>query len=644
MAGSLIGVGGGCGRFHADRAVAGATILLIGIWRLPREYIPFMAENESFFRKVVRFVANPATDWTDLSSRQEDTKELELEKSELKAMIERKRRNDFVRKREFDMLRRVRREGLSPEQLATLGTSSRLDDSEAKLPENPSARPDGVKAKIDEIEQQMVGDAGFSNTGRGRGPGASPPPPAPVAAPEPPRPVLEPLSFDSSLNGNRELRTPLSPERLPDIALPPSAAPAPVQMGHGLPPLAPMAPVSFDTSFPTLSPKPKAGSAVKPMLGDNTDFGSPFAVEVSEVVHDPELDEAVIAFANADFGQCEDALARVTAAGGHRSQHAETWLVLFDLYRATGQQQRFESLALEYAQQFGWSAPQWYSLPKLVADALADEPIVTSSARVGSGEVGWVCPDILDIEAVARLRSQTLQMPLPWVFDWSELRSIDAEAAMQLSTVFRVWAGQALEMRWLAGERLFTALADAAPTGVRDADPVFWLTRLDALRLANRADQFDEAAIDYCVTYEVSPPSWEPTRCKVHIGGGGMSTRNPPMSMISDVSTSFMESGLADDAATVEIAHVELSGQLVGDISATLTKLLGQLGTAPVVSVSCTRLIRVDFIAAGDLLNWVLARQGESRSVQFVDAHRLLALFFGAMGINGHAKVQVRKV
>ena len=36
-------------------------------------------------------------------------------------MIERKRRNDFVRKREFDMLRRVRREGLTSEQLAALG-------------------------------------------------------------------------------------------------------------------------------------------------------------------------------------------------------------------------------------------------------------------------------------------------------------------------------------------------------------------------------------------------------------------------------------------------------------------------------------------------------------------------------------------
>ncbi len=114
--------------------------------------------NESFFRKVVRFVANPATDWADLNSRQ-DSSDLDLEKSELKAMIERKRRNDFVRKREFDMLRKVRREGLSSEQLAALAGSSRLDDSEARLSDSAGARADNrVKAKIDEIEQQMVGE------------------------------------------------------------------------------------------------------------------------------------------------------------------------------------------------------------------------------------------------------------------------------------------------------------------------------------------------------------------------------------------------------------------------------------------------------------------------------------------------------
>ena len=59
---------------------------------------------------------------------------------------------------------------------------------------------------------------------------------------------------------------------------------------------------------------------------------------------------------------------------------------------------------------------------------------------------------------------------------------------------------------------------------------------------------------------------------------------------------------------------------------------------------SCSRLIRVDFIAAGDLLNWVLVRRNENRSVSFTDSHRLVALFFGAMGINEHARITVRQV
>ena len=62
------------------------------------------------------------------------------------------------------------------------------------------------------------------------------------------------------------------------------------------------------------------------------------------------------------------------------------------------------------------------------------------------------------------------------------------------------------------------------------------------------------------------------------------------------------------------------------------------------VQLDCAHLIRVDFIAAGDLLNWVLARSAEQRTVTFVNPHRLVALFFGAMGITEHAKVKLQLV
>jgi len=580
-------------------------------------------KDESFFRKVVRFVANPATDWADLNSRQDDGGELDLEKSELKAMIERKRRNDFVRKREFDMLRKMRREGLSPEQLAALGHSSRIDDSEVRITDSPPVRVDtGVKAKIDEIEQQMVGDGGYAGSQK-RSAEFYNAPTQPASLPATLRTAAAPL------DGAAVVASPVAADdRLPalpvltDAELPPVAAPSPVVMGGGMSPLAP-------ANSAAMAPA-RSGAAAGP------------EVEVSEVVHDPELDEAVIAFANADFVQCEQSLSTLVTNGGARAQHAETWLVLFDLYRATGQHAKFESLAVDYVHQFGLSAPQWFSLPKLVAEAAAEEK--PSGARA-SGDVGWVCPETLDVDAIARLRSVTLQLPLPWVFDWSGLKRVETDAAAQLSELLRHWATQSIEMRWLSGEHLLTVLQDASPTGVRDADPAFWLLRLDALRVANRPDQFDETAIDYCVTYEVSPPSWERAKCSVRLSGSSLSTRSPPMSIVSEVSSSFVESSMSDDLnAGVQVASVDLSGQLVGDIGATLAKLDRELTAAPIVSVSCAKLIRVDFVAAGDLLNWVLAKRSENRAVNFIDANRLVALFFGAMGINEHAKVKVRTV
>jgi hypothetical protein len=399
-------------------------------------------DTTSFFRKVVKFVANPSTDWADIGAPAEEARETEFAKGELKAMIERKRRNDFVRKREFDMLRKVRREGLTSEQLAALGGSSRIDDSEAKMADSGAKADSGVKAKIDEIEQQMVGNSSFASL--------------PKRTPEFYNAPTEPASFGAAQN------RPTAPAALDgarvddfmaDRALP--MASSPVVMGAGV---SPLSSIKLDAAA--------------------SDFAHPFAQELTEVTHDPELDEAVIAFANADFEQCEQALATLTGTGGSRAAHAETWLVLFDLYRAIGQQHKFESLALDYAQQFGWSAPQWFSMPKLVAEAAAEDR--PRSTRI-EGQVGWVSPDYVDADVVAKLASVTLQMPLPWVFDWSALRGIDAEACARLSELFRKWITQDLDMRWLGGERLFNVLLEAAPTGVRDADPAYWQVRLRAI-------------------------------------------------------------------------------------------------------------------------------------------------------------------
>src|SRR3989344_4854924 len=118
-------------------------------------------------------------------------------------------------------------------------------------------------------------------------------------------------------------------------------------------------------------------------------------VQVVEMAHDPELDEAVIAFANADFDQCEQCLLSLVHPGSARHEHAETWLVLFDFYRALDLPHKFDNLAVSYAQQFGVSAPQWYSLPQRVADLIESESAgaaATASPEPASGRPSLSAP------------------------------------------------------------------------------------------------------------------------------------------------------------------------------------------------------------------------------------------------------------
>jgi hypothetical protein len=657
-------------------------------------------EGGGLFRRMARKVAAPARELVGMTPRETEIRPTEFDKAEMKAMIERKRRNDYVRKRELDTLRRIRREGLSGDQAQALTMqSSRMDESIETRSTQSSVQSVGIKAKIDAIERQMVG----ASSGVSAGSAAAKPARTPAALPPgPPPPILTTTLFDAE-DGGPTVRVSLSPEDENETvarldggplnfelnseppagaldtgrpALPasrfentrpydagaqdtdpfapplPSPAPAPYHAPLEFTTSPPPAPVSARVPLTPPVPShanPYAAGAPAPRSAPNAqstvDLGGGERVEVSEVVHDEALDEAVIAFAGGDFAGCEKALQALVGPRGERRDHDETWLVLFDLYRAIGQQAKFETVTMEYVERFHRSAPQWFSLPRQLAEA-TKKP---DSGKNTTGGVGWVCPPNLDSDAVSRLDALSMQLPSPWVMDWTALVSVDVEGASRLQKLFAGWANQALSMNWIAGDKLFSVLQELAPTGVRDADPVYWMLRLEALRLAHRPDQFDDVAIDYCVTFEVSPPSWENARCKAQLTGTTHSnTRTLSLSVVGEAVTSFMDTSMLSEEesepAQVQITSVELAGQLSGDLAELLGRLTAQVGDSRVVRISCALLMRVDFVAAGDLLNWVALRHNEGREIVFHETHRLVALMFGAMGINETARVQLRHI
>src|SRR5690606_11400838 len=114
-----------------------------------------MSKEESrsggLLSKVVRFVRNPTVNWTELDGIEAE-RESQYSKQVLKEMIERKRRNDFVRRREFDYLRKLRQQDtLAGQRTEDSGTQPSFFHSSLT---SPGERAVTIK-KIDEIEAQM---------------------------------------------------------------------------------------------------------------------------------------------------------------------------------------------------------------------------------------------------------------------------------------------------------------------------------------------------------------------------------------------------------------------------------------------------------------------------------------------------------
>lgn len=86
-----------------------------------------------------------------------------------------------------------------------------------------------------------------------------------------------------------------------------------------------------------------------------------------------------------------------------------------------------------------------------------------------------------------------------------------------------------------------------------------------------------------------------------------------------------------------------LSGHIDGDATPLLEPFEALLRPGEPLTIACDRLIRIDFGAAGSVLNWAAEQQSRGHVVQFHNLHRLVAVFFNVIGVNEHAWVVPRK-
>ncbi len=580
--------------------------------------------------KMVKFVTSPTTHWSDLDKPELSGGDTES-RIALKEMIVRKRRNDFVRNREFDMLRKLRRRGP--------GDGREVPDGQVGPSFYPSSQPanTGERArtlkKIDEIEAQMS-IAWFKHKGQAA---------ARAAAGQ------EPTRHDSLrpavAGGDAEADAPTTGGGPPQVR---AFAPT-VTLSHDMDEMPTAAPADM-IDFAAAAPMPAAlGATVDTsndsrsgvvLFGGQTDFNVEVVVEAKQ---DPAIEEVAIRFANGDVAGAEAGLLELLGVAGTRHDDVDTWLTLFDLYRASNQQDKFDDAGIDFADMFGRSAPQWALITE-TTQTTAPAPV--QAAPVVSGLFHWSAPSVLGTQSVAALNASLQRNVPPWRIDWRHVKTVEPAALPALTEVLKRWGDTPTGLKFLGDDRLLAVLTDQSPTDDRGVDPQWWDARLALLRVQGEMDEFELVALNYCVTYEVSPPPWESPA-----GTFNRMTEEGQTVVPSDFGPdATLESQLGappplppgtpmlDDAG---VLRGDLSGELVGSAEDALARFANDQGAAR-FELNCRKLLRVDFGAAGDLLNWAMQQKGEGRPVTFKQVNRLVAAFFGVIGIQDTARVLLR--
>jgi ABC-type transporter Mla MlaB component len=488
-------------------------------------------DTNRLLSKVAKFVRNPLKDWTELDTP-EPTPEEDSSRAALRQMIERRQRNDFVRRREFDTLRKLRRhEAVTAVDAESIGTSL-LQRGTRKT----GART--LALKIDEIEAQMS-QQWWKN---GEGPSGL----APVASPP---------------------------------AGPASTSAAPVTQSSGLP---------------------------------NAQAPSRFVAETA-------LEVAALRFAHRDDAGAEALLLQAVASGGAWVDHDDTWRALLDLYRATGDAEKFAAAGTRYAQRFKRPAPDWVSLRGL-ARALQDEAPVPADGDAAH----WYCPERLDRPALAGLMQALSQAGAVWHIDWRALRQIDPAAVAPLATLCTHWGDSPVQLRIAGVQRLVGVLAQATPLLERATDPAWWLLHLAVLRVLNQIDGFELVALNYCITYEAAPPPWR-----------------DPAGQCTALDDAQAPAAAAPGQAR-PAGGARLAGELAGEQPRLAERLDAELAGAEASVVSCAALLRVDAAAARQILQWARARAGRDQQVALTELHRLVLAFLQVAGVAAHAALSPR--
>jgi ABC-type transporter Mla MlaB component len=343
--------------------------------------------------------------------------------------------------------------------------------------------------------------------------------------------------------------------------------------------------------------------------------GNVNAIEIHGEGTGSAIDEAAILFANGLIEPAEAGLRAAIHSDALGDAAQRGWLMLFELFQQRGDKASFDNLTIEYVLRFESSPPAWIDYK--------DEATLASADKTAEGAPIVRLPDVVDanvVRVLEQLKNHSVQHQ-SLTLDTSGVREIDLVGAELLLRVINAFKRASHELMVLGSDQLITPLRAAVEPGRRDQSDAAWMLLLEVFRLLNRQHDFEETGIQYCITYEVSPPSWEP----------------PPPSLKTRAAT------LADKPVEVDDG-MQWRGTVRGSGEPQFGRLQGAAKTEKRLVVDCTYLKRIEFATATSLLTLLTKLRQGGVSIEFRNVNHLIVALFSLLGVDMVADVQLRRL
>ena len=324
----------------------------------------------------------------------------------------------------------------------------------------------------------------------------------------------------------------------------------------------------------------------------------------------PALEEAAILYANRQEDTAVTALEEAIRDEKVPAQAArQAWMMLFDVYENQGRRAEFEAVAMDFAVRFETSPP-----------AFTDRSVVKDLAADKGGRQNFTLTGRLDGDATRQIEQMKVAARKHRLrADFGKIEAVAPEGCEVMRDALAALRKSAQPPEFAGVEHLIDLLTDLIETGRREDPECYWLLLLDLYQLQDMQDSFEETALNYCVTYEVSPPSWVEAA--------------KPVAVVRVKEA---------DAADMPLDACYLKGELEGDINAVIKAIGNHSAEREQVVIDVFDVKRMDFLAAGALLNLVSSLSAAGKQVEIRGPSPLLAALYVTMGFTACAKLTRR--